>query len=158
MTALRVHALSSQSPPAAARLRVHRITSAGAAPVTTKLRVHRITSAGVGGIALRPLADVATTALAAVTLTADLEVGSAAATTYTWRHVSGVPAAIIGTGASVTVTAPAGLDGTTTVIGVRASAGSVQSVERLVTITTLPHVWWEPTGTAWRPLRSPVPA
>jgi hypothetical protein len=85
-----------------------------------------------------------------ITVTATL-VGGGTADTWTWRRVSGPTIGIIGTGATVTFTAPSDINGATVVVGVTATIDATTSPERTFTVNVLAQTEWWWTGTGWIP-------
>ena len=99
--------------------------------------------------AIAPADQLNAEPLSTVTLTAGVVGGGAA--TYTWRLVSGPAVTIVGTGATVTIAAPALVDGATYLIGVTATVAGSTSPEVTCTVVVLPHNEWWWTGTALAP-------
>lgn len=142
--------------------RIYRAQLTGTEPIYPKGRVYRAQMTGTAGIGIVPFTDLAVEPLTPLTLTATLAAGSATPSSYTWRVVSGSPVSIVGTGASVTVTAPACTPGVGsgpiaafTVIGVRGTSGSVVSPEVTCRIDSPPHQWWQPTPAGFIAVRGP---
>jgi hypothetical protein len=152
----RVVAISGLTPvaPTSARSRVVRITGDGAAAAPAappRSRIFRVTGSGAAGVAVAPLADITNVEPeSTVTLTAAL-VGGGTADSWTWRRVSGANIGIASTGATVTFPAPSDINGTSVVVGVRATVGGIQSPEATCNVTVLPQLgwWWDPAG--WIP-------
>lgn len=148
----RAHRVAFVAPPAAPKGRVHRVAFTGTTPVVQKGRVHRIAFGGNAAVVMTPDTGERTVEpLTPVVLAMEL-VGGLTADTWTWRQVSGPPVTLFGTGGTRTLTAPAAMDGTTVVIGVRASLAGVSSAERLITIAVLPQIMWTRTAAdpVWR--------
>jgi hypothetical protein len=146
----------------AVKARIYRAQMTGAVPPGVKGRIYKAGMTGVAGVALAPFTNQAAEPLTPVTLTAVLAAGSATPDSYTWRVVSGSPVAIVGTGASVVVTAPTCTPGAGTgpvpaftVIGVKATKAGVASPEVTVRIDSPTNQWWQATPTGLVAVRGP---
>jgi hypothetical protein len=155
---LRAYRTTVLAPEVLPKLRAYRTTVSSTAITVPTLRVYRTTTAGTNATVLEPLEDVTAEPLSLVPLTAVKTDLSVTPDSYSWRRVSGAAASIVGTGATVSVKAPAAQGGTSVTIGVRAVVGAWQSPEQEVTITTPPHQWWSATSTGPLAMYPPVPA
>lgn len=156
MSVGRAYRAQATAPVADPKGRVYRAQATGTGPTTGKGRVYRTQFTGTAATVLLPLTDVACEPLTSVPLTATLAPLSATPDSYSWRRISGPSVSIVGTGASVTVKAPAALAGATVVIGVKATTAGVDSVERTCTITTPTCQFWAPTSTGLVAMYAPV--
>lgn len=161
MARLRLGGIAAGTPP---RLRIGGISASGAVPTTGRLRIGGISATGTQAVILAPLPNLVDVApLTNLTVTAGLAGGSATPDSYTWRVLPGsTPVGIIGTGATVTIKAPAGAGHTgpgpaagSTTIGVRGIKAGIPSPEVTFRIDTLPHQWWFGTSTGYVPISQP---
>lgn len=145
---------ASGATPIVRTLSLLKVSGTGAAKTAPKLSLLKLSGAGPVTVTVTAPPAQTVEPLATVTLTAALQNGQVA-DSWTWRQISGQTAGIQGTGATVTLTAPGTLAGTTLVIGVRATVGSTTSTEATVTVTVLPQIRWmlDAAGT-WQPLGS----
>lgn len=157
MARIRVGGVTGGDPPVIPRIRVGGITASGAAPASSHIRVGGIAGSGEQAVVLLPFTNRTNVEpLSDQTIAAVLAPFSATPDSYAWRIAGGQAVAIVGTGATVHVLAPAHLAGTSVTIGVRASLGSQQSAEQLITITTPPNQDWAPVSGQWVPVPSIV--
>lgn len=142
------HGLNTAPTPPKLRAVRHGLT--GGTVTTPKLRAVRHGLTGGQAVIVTPLPSyTGVEPGTALNLTASL-VGGGAADSWFWRVVSGV-AGISGTGASVTVTAPSDINGTTATIGVTATVAGVTSAEVTSTVSALPQLDWFWGGAGWLP-------
>lgn len=144
MTTGRIYQASLVTP-AVPKARLYKASLTGTAPAIPKARLYQARQTGVGSLTLNALTDITVEPLSSIDITASPAPGSVTPTTYTWRRISGpTDFGLIATGAGATVhtTAPARLNGTTLVLGVTATDGTLTSIERQVTITVLPQLEW----------------
>jgi len=143
--------LGAETPPNR-QLSLIKLAADGTTKAMPRLSLINLTADGTVVLTVTPPADQTVEPQSTVTLTASLPDGKTA-DSWTWRQISGDTAGIHGTGATVTLTAPANISGTTLVIGVRATAGSTTSSEKTVTITVLPQIRWIlDSSRTWQPL------
>lgn len=141
-----------------AKVRWARSEGEGSLPASPpKLRWARSEATGAVAVVLAPLTDRVVEPLTTQSITVALAAGSATPTSYVWRRVSGPAVTIVGAGATVTIVAPAHLDGTSVVLGVKGVLSGVESVERTIRIDTLPHSLWASTTSGWVAASHPVP-
>lgn len=132
------------------KVRWGRSEVAGTANTIGKVRWGRSELGGGGAVVINALNPQTVEPETVVSLTAVLS-GGGTADSYTWRRVSGPAVAFIGTGATITFLAPSGMPpgGASVVVGVTATSGGTVSAERTVTITVLPQLRWQLSGTSW---------
>lgn len=139
--------------------RIYRAQMTGTAPVGAKGRIYRAQMTGLAAVLLAPFTDRNVEPMTTQTLTAVLATGSDTPDSYTWRVVpttGSTSVAILGTGATVTITSPATSSGAFVVIGVRAVKGALISPEQTIRITTPPHLRWAATSSGWVPRAAPA--
>lgn len=143
--------VAGTAPAAAPRGRVYSAGMAGTVPAVLKGRVYRARVLGTAAVVIAPIPAEAAEPATTVELTA-LLVGGTPAETYAWRVVSGPAVTLMGSGHTRTFIAPSTMDGTTIVIGVRATVGATTSTERTITITVPPQIMWTRTHAdpTWR--------
>lgn len=156
MARLRVGGVEASAPPTTPRLRLGGVEASGAAPTATRLRIGGAEASGAVAVVLAAIADLAVEPLTPLTLTAVPAVGAATPDTYTWRRVSGATVTLSTSGATVNLRAPAHLDGTFVVLGVRGTKDGIQSAEVQVRIDTTPQQLWEATAAGWVAVPPPV--
>lgn len=138
------------------QLHLARVVGSGTVATSPRLHVARASAAGTLSVVLNPLTNRADVEpLTTVQLTAVLASGLTA-DSYQWRRVSGDVATMVADGPLCQVTAPAGPppNGATTVVGVRATLGGVQSPEVTSQISVRPHLrWWRNASSPnWAPI------
>ena len=129
-----------------------RLEATATIPAGPKVRWSRLEATSDVAPSLAAIPAQTVEPLTTVTLTATTAPGSSTPDAYVWSVISGGPVTILGTGATVTFTAPAPLPPTngTVVIGCTASVGGgAQSTQVTATITVLPCLQWHWTGSAW---------
>ena len=117
-----------------------------------KVRWGRSEATGAVSVTLAQLLHQTVEPLSTVTLTAVPAAGSAVPDSYVWRRVTGATVALSGVGATVTFPAPAHIDGTYVVIGVKGIKAGIESAEQQVRIDARPQLTWAATSTGWSPL------
>lgn len=148
---LRVFDLSGSGEERSSRptLRVFKASGSGAAITLRKLDVFAVSGSGVTALTVAPLSDMSgVEPESVVSITATMQLGTA--TSWAWRQISGPPVSLIGSGATVTFTAPSSVTTATVVLGVIASSSSVSSLERTVSVQVLPQTLWNYIGGSWR--------
>jgi hypothetical protein len=149
MAKLRTARHGLATPAGAPKLRAVRHGLTGAVTTRPKLRAIRHGLAGAVVAVVNPLPSYTNVEPGTViTYTASLTSGTA--DSWTWRVISGATT-VTGTGATVTVAAPADINGATAQIGVTATVSGVTSAEVVSTITALPQTEWWWDGTTWVP-------
>lgn len=126
--------------------------SAAGAGGALKVRWAKASAAGGAPLALRPIPDVSSEALASVTVTALVGATSPTPTGYVWRCISDPTLPFQDNGSSITFTTPAAYNGVTVVFGVVATLGAQSSSEATATINTIPHQYFLAGTTSWIPL------
>lgn len=144
----RVGGLSAGPSPNPPRIRVGGLSAAVGAATSTRARVGGLSAAVGAAAGIRAFTPVACEPFTVVSLTAVTALGSPTPTTYAWSVIAGTAVTINGTGATVTVVAPAGKTaaGATTTIRCTPLVSGVPGIPQDVTITTPQHLRWQMTG------------
>lgn len=148
MARLRIGGITAAASP---RLRIGGVSASGALAAAPRLRVGGISASGAVALVVNPILDqVNVEPESVVSLTASLASGDAA-DSWAWRRIFGPDIGIVGTGSSVSFSAPSAIDGASVTVGVRATQAGVQSAEVTATIVVLPQTEWLWGGAGWIP-------